>query len=520
MANTLTARRATTLAAVAAVVAGAGAVTIASPGAAYSAAGHRRVTLAATPTPTPTSLSTAAAAAVPVLASLTPTAGTVDGGGYVTILGSGFITQGSSDVPTVSFGDVPSETVRVLTDAKLVAQVPAGTAGTVKVTVSNAAGKSINPNATYAYRSALGLTFNDVTARLAGGTAFTAEVTGDTVGSTAKAFAALKITVKVGGVAGTVTWVDATHVKINIPAAGTSGSATVQLFQDGYAGPESTAKVLYPAVVGAVAPAKVSTDGGVTVKITGLGFLGVDTTDPASVTFGGDPATSFEVVSNTVITAVTPARANGTAAVAVTTKGGTSAEATGAKVAYRSALTLDTSVSGTQLPAGGGPYLLTISGGTLGADVKAYAAEAVSVQMGKTKLGATYVDPTHMRVTLPTITAASVDLTVLHDTIAGTPTTFTVAPVVTALSIAADTLAGGKKVVVKVAGAEVAAATDFKFGENAATCTSSGTGTAVVFTCVVPPATQAGPVAVTFTSGTGTASRYTAAATFSYTDID
>ena len=69
--------------------------------------------------------------------------------------------------------------------------------------------------------------------------------------------------------------------------------------------------------------------GGQTVVITGTDFTGA-----TSVTFGGDPATSFIIDSATQITAVSPARAVGPADIVVTTPGGSSANTVADDFAY------------------------------------------------------------------------------------------------------------------------------------------------------------------------------------------
>jgi hypothetical protein len=68
-----------------------------------------------------------------------------------------------------------------------------------------------------------------------------------------------------------------------------------------------------PPVVTAVNPKSGTTAGGTAVAITGTGFQA-----GATVTFGGTAATSVVVVNSTRITAVTPAKATGKVAVAVT----------------------------------------------------------------------------------------------------------------------------------------------------------------------------------------------------------
>jgi hypothetical protein len=75
-----------------------------------------------------------------------------------------------------------------------------------------------------------------------------------------------------------------------------------------------------PPTVTSVAPDRGSTDGAITVTITGTNFTGA-----TDVSFGGTPATSFVVVNDTTITAVVPAHAVGVVDVTVTTPVATSA---------------------------------------------------------------------------------------------------------------------------------------------------------------------------------------------------
>ena len=275
----------------------------------------------------------------------------------------------------------------------------------------------------------------------------------------------------------------------------------------------ATASVLAgrPAISG-ITPSRVSTAGGSTVTITGKNF-----TEVSAVTFGGADATSYTVASSTKITAVVPAGTSGAAPLVITTPEGESLVTKTTVVNYRTPLGVDTS-GNPVAKAGGGPLILTITGGTLGATSKEFAKELVSVVFNKTKTTALYVDETHLKINVPAGTAESATVTVVHDQIAGEPATITLVPVVTSLSVKYSTLAGGVTTVVKAAGASIADAKDFTFGDNAAECVRQGAPTSPAFLCTVPPATVSGPVAVSFTSGSGTRSRFTAAATFSYTD--
>ncbi len=66
-------------------------------------------------------------------------------------------------------------------------------------------------------------------------------------------------------------------------------------------------------ILTSLSPTSGTTNGGTSVTLTGSGFTGA-----TSVTFGGTAATGVTVVSDTTITATTPAHAAGAVAVAVT----------------------------------------------------------------------------------------------------------------------------------------------------------------------------------------------------------
>ena len=92
-------------------------------------------------------------------------------------------------------------------------------------------------------------------------------------------------------------------------------------FSTTYAGAlpvENTAPITPGPTLSALGPDFGPTSGGTTVTLAGTGFSGV-----LGVTFGGLPATSFQVLSPTQINAVTPARSAGVFHVAVTTLDGT-----------------------------------------------------------------------------------------------------------------------------------------------------------------------------------------------------
>ncbi|GIE30277.1 hypothetical protein Ait01nite_033220 [Actinoplanes italicus] len=496
MAYTSRAHRAKALAAAVAVAA-----TVVQPSAAFSAGSPLGSA----------SGSIRAVSAVPVVQSLTPAVGSVEGGTAVTVIGSGFTTLDRTNPDAVKFGDLPAARLMVVSDTKLVAVAPARTAGNVQVTVVNANGPSVSRTASFGYRAALAAAFEAITTTATGGVQIPVDVVGGGAGATSAEFTTLKITALVGDVAAKVTWVSSERVKVTLPATTKLGSFPLRLVQGGFAGPQSDATVTYLPGITSVTPSGVGTEGGDLVKIVGAGFGTVDPEDPSAVTFGGVPAADFTVVSDTVIQAVAPAGEAGSAAVQVTTASGSNPESAAARVTYLGALGLDLT-GDVFVRAGGGKHLLAVTGATLGDNAKAFGASGISLRLGKTKLTASWVDPTHLSVTLPPPTGDSVTLTLLNGTVSA-EVTIPVIPVITSISSATDTIAGGKKVTVKIAGATTA--TDFRFGSAEATCE----GDKSVYVCVVPPADEAGPVWVRFTSG-DVVSRFTETATFSYSDLD
>ncbi|WP_010408787.1 cadherin-like beta sandwich domain-containing protein, partial [Citromicrobium sp. JLT1363] len=112
------------------------------------------------------------------------------------------------------------------------------------------------------------------------------------------------------------------------PQAEGSFPTTVSIASNDPNTPEFTFEMAGAAVapvptIGAISPDEGGGAGGTTVTISGTGFLTAQ-----SVTFDGTDATSFTVVSDTEIEAVTPAHAPGAVDVVVTTAGG-AATATG-----------------------------------------------------------------------------------------------------------------------------------------------------------------------------------------------
>jgi hypothetical protein len=444
-----------------------------------------------------------------VLTSITPAVGSVDGGTVVSLAGSKL-----KNVEEVLFGGQPATRFVVLSDVRIIAVAPPGTVGDAAVKVISADGAAQSPK-NFGYRTELAGEIEDTTAGAAGGTKVLMTVTGG-IGASAKEFAALKVTAKVGTLPATVAWKDADSVWITVPKSSTAGPVPVRLLQNGYAGPVTTGTVTYLPQIAKITPPTVSIDGGTDVTILGDGFLGVNTADPAAVTFGGVPALWFGVVSANRIEAVSPPGAAGAARVKISVSGGDSADTTASKIGYRGPLGIVTTDQFVR--AGGGPHVLAVTGGTLGATAAEFAAEQVKVRIGvsTTLLATTWVDENRLSVNLPSRISGSLDLRIVRGGLEGPVAELGVAPVVSSISSNSDNVAGGLSVRITTAGAD--ATTAFTFGGVAATCTPNSN--AVVFTCAVPPAAQAGPAVIAFTTGGGATSKFTAAATFNYIDLD
>jgi RHS repeat-associated protein len=106
-------------------------------------------------------------------------------------------------------------------------------------------------------------------------------------------------------------------ISVTTPA-GKSASVTADKFS--YLAPPTLTKV---------APTSGSAAGGTSVTVTGSGFSAA-----TAVTFGSVAASSYKIVSNTKITAVSPAQADGTVNISVTTPAGTTPAVSADDFAY------------------------------------------------------------------------------------------------------------------------------------------------------------------------------------------
>lgn len=244
----------------------------------------------------------------PVVDSITPDTGSVDGGDSISIHGDYFV-----DVTSVQIGGNNVGSMTVVNKYLITGTTPAGVEGTEDVSVTTTHGATL-PNSLFTYfvppPDVFSVSPNQGVEE--GGTLIT--ITGNNL-TTASA-------VTIGGAAATsLTVVDDETVTVVTPA-GTLGFASVLVTTDYGTNDANTLFEYYipPPVVDSVAPNTGSIMGGTSITITGNFFE-----DVSSVTIDGAAVTDLVVVDVNTITATTPAGLVGPASIVVTTLGGSNA---------------------------------------------------------------------------------------------------------------------------------------------------------------------------------------------------
>ncbi len=326
--------------------------------------------------------------APPVLWSVSPNTGSTAGGTSVWLMGTNF-----TGVTSVTFGGT-SATVTANTGTSLTVTTPAHATGAVDVVVTTPGG-SVTGSGGFTYLTPP--TATSITPAFGspvGGTSVT--ITGTNLtGTTSVAF---------DGIDGTgLTVVNANTLTVTTPAHSPSFANVV------ITAPGGTATVsggfLYAAVpmVSSVSPASGPISGGTTITINGFGFFAANST--GAVKFGSTVAT-YNVDSDTQITATAPAGAAGKVDVRVTTPGGTSPTNTFDWFTYVGAPTVS-AVSPASGPTAGGTEV-TITGSGF-----ADASVTNAVKFGATVATYTIDDDTQIRATAPAGTG-TVDITVAN----------------------------------------------------------------------------------------------------------
>ena len=398
--------------------------------------------------------------AAPTVTSVSPNAGRTGGANVVTITGTGF-----TGATAVNFGGTPATAFRVNSDTSITAGSPAGSVGTVDITVTTPGGTSAASTADQ-FSYVLPATVTSVSPNagpIAGGTSVTITGTGFTT-TTAVHF---------GATAATFTVNSDTSITAVSPA-GSVGTVDITVTNAGGTSTTSAAdRFTYDAVptVTSVSPNAGPIAGGATVTITGTGLTGT-----TAVNFGGTPATSFVVHSNTSITAVSSAGPVGTVVnITVSTPGGTSATSSADQFTYVAAPTV-TSLSVTSGAAAGGTTVTITGTGFTG---------ATAVHFGGTAAAAFVVNsPTTISAVSPAVSAGTVDVTVTSPggtsaTSSADEFTYIAAPVVSSVSPNAGPTLGGTTVTITGTGFTGATFVDFGHAAAIFTVDSPTTITAV-----------------------------------------
>jgi hypothetical protein len=296
------------------------------------------------------------ASTLPTVTSVSPSAGPPVGGTSVTITGANF-----AGTTAMTFG-AAAATFTVNSATTITATAPAGSAGTVDVTVTTPSGTSAtNAADQYTYVAVPTVTaVSPSTGPVAGGTSVT--ITGaNFTGATAVMFGT------------TATSSFTVNSATNITAIAPAGSGTVDVTVTTAGGTSATSaadQYTYVAVptVTAVSPNSGLTTGGTVVTITGANFAGA-----TAVNFAATAASAFTVNNAATITATAPAGSAGTVDITVTTAGGTSATGGSDKFSYVVPTpTVFLTVAGDSIHLNGTTAASTVN--LIGADLTAYPA--------------------------------------------------------------------------------------------------------------------------------------------------
>jgi uncharacterized protein YhjY with autotransporter beta-barrel domain len=288
----------------------------------------------------------------PTVSGIAPASGPAAGNTSVLLTGSDFVVGATS--VTIGGTVVPAASVNVNNATSLTFMAPAHAAGAVAVTATTSHGTSSTLPGGYTYYAAPSIyesgfpaagvpgglvhvnaqVYNDNDSAMTGVTLTATLPNGFTLQGLSPNACGGSYGVSGGVVTVTVGSLPNGFCSIGFELiAGAAGSyafpmtigATGPIALSGTNNPVTSIDVAAPApTVTSASPGLGSTLGGQSVVLTGTNLAGA-----TAVTFGGTPASSFVVDSETQITAVAPARAAGTVNIVVTTPGGASATAAG-----------------------------------------------------------------------------------------------------------------------------------------------------------------------------------------------
>jgi hypothetical protein len=247
----------------------------------------------------------------PTVATVSPSEGSIAGGGTVKITGTSL-----EDASQVEFGGVSATEIHEVSAGEITVKAPPNVAGTVDVTVTTPGGTSATTLADhYTYLTPPPPTVTAVT-----------PVEGTTTGGTAVKVTGTNLenasAVAFGESAGSEIHVQsATELTVKSPAH-EAGTVDVTVTTPGGTSTTSAADhytFIAPPTVTAVSPVEGPTAGGTVVTVTGTNLE-----NASAVAFGGSAGSEIHVQSATGLTVRSPVHGAGTVDVTVTTPGGAS----------------------------------------------------------------------------------------------------------------------------------------------------------------------------------------------------
>lgn len=253
----------------------------------------------------------------PAILALSPAAGPTTGGTVVVITGRGFGTEGT---PVVTIGGVAVTSVQLLSSTQIRITTPPGAAGAQAVQVTPSGGSTLNKPNAYTYQAPTISSISPFAGPTRGGTPVTIWGTGfGESGTPTVTFGGAPATsvVRVSSTqltavtpAGAEGYVSVTVTPTTGPASGTRGNAFSYVTD-----------VVAPTVNTSL-PSRGPTEGGITVYVSGVNFIGSDDV-PATVKVGSAAGTNVAVSpSGNSLTFRAPALPPGSYDVTVTTKDG------------------------------------------------------------------------------------------------------------------------------------------------------------------------------------------------------
>lgn len=430
--------------------------------------------------------------APPAVTGVNPATGPTAGGTSVVVTGTAL--AGAS---AVKFGGANASSFTVNSATQVTATSPAGSAGTVDITVTTPYGTSatsVSDRFTYMPPPAV-TGISPAAGPTAGGTSVV--ITGSTFGGATS--------VKFGAAsAASFTVTSDSQITTTSPAAsagvvdvtvttpyGTSATSTLDRFT--YVAP--------PAVTG-VNPATGATAGGTSVVITGTTFSGA-----TSVKFGTANAAGFTVTSATQVTAVSPAHSAGMVDITVTTPYGSSGAVTADRFTFVSPPAV-TGISPSRGPVTGGTSVVIVGSDFSGATSVSFGGTPASTFSVYSGSQITATSPAHaagvvdVLVTTPygTSAAGAADLFA-----------FIPPPTLSGLSPVKGSTAGGAAVAIAGTGFQSGAAVTFDGVPSPSVIVVSD-----VLITATTPAHAAGAASVRVTNPDGQSA--TAAGAFTYID--